>query len=344
MQAAELDFVRPAELQATTTAEDRGLRRDEVRLMVTTPEETHHAAFLDLPLHLRRGDLLVVNESETLPASLPARAEPLGSFLVNLSTWYGGRTWLAEPRWGPGRPGPLPLEEGQVIQVGGHDAHLLSEYPGLPRLWFLRVEGDLRKAIRHSGRPIQYGYLSRSYPLEAYQTIFAQVPGSAEMPSAARPFTRRVLQRLGDRGIRVAPIVLHAGVSSLEIEAKRVEEQPLFPEPYEVPASTARLVNETRTRGRQVIAVGTTVVRALETAWDGEAVRPSAGFTRAFIYPQRGLHAVDGLITGFHDPVTTHLAILHTLAGPQVVREAYEEAVRHRYLWHEFGDSHLLLT
>lgn len=344
MRAAELEFPRPPELEATTTAEDRGLRRDEVRLMVTAPGGTEHAAFLDLPHHLRPGDLLVVNESETLPASLVAHAEGLGALLVNLSTWYGGHTWLAEPRWGPGRPGPLPLQEGQVIQVGGLEARLLSEFPGLPRLWFLRVGGDFLKAMQRAGRPIQYGYLARSYPLAAYQTIFAHVPGSAEMPSAARPFTQRVLAELAKRDISVAPIVLHAGVSSLEIEAERVEEQPLFPEPYQVPSTTARLVNETRRKGHRVIAVGTTVVRALETAWDGNAVRPSAGFTRAFIHPQRGLHAVDGLLTGFHDPVTTHLAILHALAGPEVVREAYTEAVRHRYLWHEFGDSHLLLT
>ncbi|MFQ5920102.1 MAG: S-adenosylmethionine:tRNA ribosyltransferase-isomerase [Thermoplasmata archaeon] len=344
MQAAELDFARPPELQATTTAEDRGLRRDEVRLMVTTPEDTQHTTFSALPSHLRPGDLLVVNQSQTLPASLPAWTEPIGWFLINLSTWYGGPTWLAEPRWNPGSPGPLPLEERQVIRIGGREARLLSEYPGISRLWFLRVDGGLWKAMRHTGRPIQYGYLSRSYPLEAYQTIFAQVPGSAEMPSAARPFTRSVLHRLGDRGIGVSPIVLHAGVSSLEIEAERVEEQPLFPEPYEVPASTARLVNETRARGGRVIAVGTTAVRALETAWDGELVQPSTGFTRAFIHPERGLHAVDGLITGFHDPVTTHLAMLHALAGSRAVRDAYKEAVRKGYLWHEFGDSHLLLT
>ncbi|MDX1534428.1 MAG: S-adenosylmethionine:tRNA ribosyltransferase-isomerase, partial [Thermoplasmata archaeon] len=268
----------------------------------------------------------------------------LGWFLMNLSTWYGGKTWLAEPRWDAERPGPLPLVEGEVLRVGGRKARLLSAFPGLQRLWFLRIEGDVREVMRRSGGPIRYGYLSRSYPLEAYQTIFAQVPGSAEMPSAARPFTHEVLRQVRARGIRVAPILLHTGVSSLEIEAETVEAQPLFPEPYAVPEATARAVNETRRRGGRVVAVGTTVVRALETAWDGRSVRPSSGFTQAFIHPGRGMHVVDGLITGFHDPVTTHLAILYALAGPETIREAYREAVRRRYLWHEFGDSHLLLT
>jgi S-adenosylmethionine:tRNA ribosyltransferase-isomerase len=186
-------------------------------------------------------------------------------------------------------------------------------------------------------------YVTEPYPLAAYQTIFARVPGSAEMPSAGRPFTKRVIQSLRQRGIKVAGITLHTGVSSLEIETETVEAHPMYAEPFEVPIATARLVNATREAGHRVIAVGTTVVRALESAWDGEAVRPTRGFTRLFVHPQRGVHVVDGLITGFHDPLASHLAMLYSVAGQAVVQDSYREAVEHGYLWHEFGDSHLLL-
>ena len=187
------------------------------------------------------------------------------------------------------------------------------------------------------------GYVDTAYPLAMYQTIFARQAGSAEMPSAGRPFTRRMIERLTARGVEFASIVLHTGVSSLEVERDRLEDHPMYAEPFQVPAATADAVNRARQAGRRVIAVGTTVVRALETAWDGCAVRPAQGFTRIFIHPGRGVQTVDGLISGFHDPLASHLAMLYAVSGEAMVRSAYGEAVRQRYLWHEFGDSHLLL-
>lgn len=343
MRSSELIFQRPSELEATATPEDRGFSRDGVRLLVTTDGSHYHTQFTHLPDFLQVGDLLVVNDSATRPASLPAWGEA-GTFIVNLCTHYGRNLWLAEPRRSPSRPGPLPLRVGQEVWIAGLPSRLISEYPGLPRLLFLSVKGDLRSAMESYGRPIRYGYLRKSYPLEAYQTIFARVPGSVEMPSAARPFTPWILEALRDRGVEVAPVTLHTGVSSLEIETESVEEQPLYPEPFRVPAETAQRVNLAISQGRRVIAVGTTVVRALETAWDGQRVRPGQGFTRSYIHPGRGVKAVDGLLTGFHDPGTTHLALLCTLIPLSVVREAYSEAVERDYLWHEFGDSQLILT
>ena len=163
------------------------------------------------------------------------------------------------------------------------------------------------------------------------------------MPSAARPFTARTLEDLRARGVRIASIVLHTGVSSLEVETEEVEDQVLYPEPFVVPAETADAVNTARVEGRQVIAVGTTVVRALESAWDGEEVHPAAGFTRRFVHPGRPVRTVNGLITGLHDPKASHLAMLYAVAEPERIRAAYSEAVREGYLWHEFGDSHLIL-
>lgn len=342
MLRTALDFERPADLQATAPAEARGLQRDEVRLLVSTPNGHEDTVFQRLDEHLRPGDLLVVNRSATIPASLPAMAA-LGDFRLNLSTHYGGGLWLAEPRWSASRPGPLPLERGETIAVTGAPATVVGPHPSLPRLLFVRLDPNTERLMWRLGEPIRYGYVDTAYPLAMYQTIFARRAGSAEMPSAGRPFTRRMIDRLIAHGVEIAGIVLHTGVSSLEVESDRLEDHPMYAEPFQVPAATADAVNRARQAGRRVIAVGTTVVRALETAWDGCAVRPSQGFTSIFIHPGRAVQTVDGLISGFHDPLASHLAMLYAVAGEALVRSAYREAVAQRYLWHEFGDSHLLL-
>jgi S-adenosylmethionine:tRNA ribosyltransferase-isomerase len=343
MKRSDLIFDRPAGLEATAPAEQRGLARDEVRLLVSTPEGHHHTQFRDLASFLNPGDLLVVNHSATLPASLPASGS-VGDFTISLSTNFGGGTWIVEPRWSPGKPGPLPVHAGDSFQMAGLEARFIAPYPGLERLWFVSVVGDLNAAMSRYGRPIRYGYVNESYPLDFYQTIFAQVPGSAEMPSAAYPFTQRVVDSLKAAGVETAGIVLHTGVSSLEVEEDEVESHPLYPEPFFVPEATASAVNAARRDGRRVIAVGTTVVRALESAWDGRRVRATSGYTRVYVHPKRGIHTIDGLISGLHDPVTSHLAMLYAIAGQELIRSAYAEAVHEGYLWHEFGDSHLILA
>ncbi|HEV2854616.1 MAG TPA: S-adenosylmethionine:tRNA ribosyltransferase-isomerase [Thermoanaerobaculia bacterium] len=345
MKKAELVFDRPQALQAAGPPEYRGLERDEVRLLVTTDRGHEHARFRDLPRFLTPGTLLVVNTSATLPASLPAWHAGLGPFLANVSTSYGNGLYLVEPRTSAAEPGPLPLEVGDPLEIAGLPARLVAPHPGLPRLWFLHVEGDLRPAMEQVGSPIRYGYLEPPYPpIDAYQTFFSQIPGSAEMPSAGRPFTARVVDALRSKGIELAPLALHTGVSSHELEADEVEEQVLYAEPFEVTRRTADAVTAARREGRPVIAVGTTVVRALESAWDGERVREAAGFTRLLIHPGRPVKSVNGLITGLHDPLASHLALLYAVVPSELVRKGYAEAVREGYLWHEFGDSHLLLS
>jgi S-adenosylmethionine:tRNA ribosyltransferase-isomerase len=343
MKRAELIYSRPLELQATAPAEARGVPRDQARLMVSTRADRHvHTQFFDLARFLNPGDLLVFNDSATLPASLRASGSP-GDFIVDFATDFGQGTWLVEPRWSTSQPGPLPLSAGEEIVVGGLDARLIATYPGLPRLWFAQISGDVRAAMNRLGAPIRYGYVKEAYPLATYQTVFARHPGSAEMPSAAYPFTERVVNDLRARGAQLAAITLHTGVSSLEVESEIVEEHPLYPEPFTVSEAAAQAVNAARREGRRVVAVGTTVVRALESAWNGHEVAARQAFTRLYIHPQRGVHVIDGLITGLHDPVTSHLAMLYTIAGQDLIRAAYEEAVKERYLWHEFGDSHLIL-
>ncbi|MBV8565223.1 MAG: S-adenosylmethionine:tRNA ribosyltransferase-isomerase [Methylobacteriaceae bacterium] len=341
MNAQPLVLDAPAIPVATGPAEARGLARDEVRLLVSSRAGHVHGRFHELPRFLEPGSLVVVNRSATLPASLPAEAAKL-AFTLNLSTRYGPGLWLAEPRWAPGRPGPLPLDAGDVIEAAGVPARLIARYPGLPRLWFVRFSGDIDTAMARHGEPIRYAYIEPPYPdLGAYQTIFAKAPGSAEMPSAARPFTQRTLHDLARRDIGVFEIELHTGVSSLEVER---EDQPLYAEPFVVPPATAQAIGAARRQRRPVIAVGTTVVRALESAWDGTSIQAVRGFTRRHIRSNSTVNAVDGLITGFHEPKASHISMLNAIAGRSLVSEAYAEALRGNYLWHEFGDSHLLLA
>jgi S-adenosylmethionine:tRNA ribosyltransferase-isomerase len=169
--------------------------------------------------------------------------------------------------------------------------------------------------------------------------VYATERGSAEMPSAGRPFTPELITRLVARGVQIVPLVLHTGVASLEKNESPYEEF------YNVPVETARAANAARGEAKHVIAVGTTVVRALETLADADGtVFAGEGWSDLVITPQRGLRAVNGLLTGLHEPHATHLAMLEALAGREHLQIAYAEALRERYLWHEFGDSHLILT
>ena len=342
MKRQELVFEQPKVLFASTPVEIEQGARDAVRLLVTTPAGHEHATFADLPRFLSAGDLLVANESATLAASLEARG-PSGTYTLDLSTRYAEGLWLAEPRWDPAHPGPMPIEAGEEPRVGDATVRYVAPYPGIRRLWFITADRPLEPILEHAGVPIHYGYVPKIWPLEAYQSLFSRVPGSVEMPSAARPITPRIREALEGAGIRFASVLLHSGVSSLEIETDKVEEQAVYPEPFQVSQATADLVNRTREGGHRVVAIGTTVVRALESSWTPDGVRARGGFTRLFVHPGNPVRSIDGLLTGFHDPVTSHLAMLAALIGLPRVMEAYRAAIGNGYRWHEFGDSHLIL-
>ncbi|NJP25425.1 S-adenosylmethionine:tRNA ribosyltransferase-isomerase [Microbispora sp. SCL1-1] len=331
------EFALGAALEAHEPPEARGLRRDEVRLLVSrrdTGEITHHV-FADLPSLLSPGDLLVVNDSATLPAAV--RLDRLavhfsgrlasGEWLVELRRRTGTAT---EPYSGaaPGEWLPLP---------GGATLRLLA--PETPRLWRARLDRDVLSYLARHGVPIRYGYVRRDWPLADYQTVFGVEPGSAEMPSAGRPFTPELVTALVSRGIGVAPITLHTGVASPE------KDEPPYPEWFAVSERTARLVNITHEHGGRVIAVGTTVVRALETAARDapDTVRAASGWTSRVVTPEGGVRAVDGMVTGLHEPRSTHLMMLSAITGTGVLARSYEAALEEGYLWHEFGDSHLIL-
>jgi S-adenosylmethionine:tRNA ribosyltransferase-isomerase len=231
---------------------------------------------------------------------------------------------------------------GEVLTLpAGAGARLVAPYLSGSRLWVteLRLPDALEPYLAVHGRPIRYRHVRGEWPLSAYQTVYAREPGSAEMPSAGRPLSERLLTALVARGIAVAPIVLHAGVSSLE------EGEAPGPEWFRVPPATARLVELTRRAGGRVIAVGTTVVRALETVVEpGGAIRPQQGFTRVLVTPERGVRAVDGLLTGWHEPESSHLRLLEAIGGADLIARSYGAALQSGYLWHEFGDVHVLLA
>ncbi|HEU5112305.1 MAG TPA: S-adenosylmethionine:tRNA ribosyltransferase-isomerase [Acidimicrobiia bacterium] len=334
-------FVLPLELEATRPPETRGVRRDQVRLMVSDRNGIRHRVFRDLPSELRAGDLVVVNNSATLPASVVID----GDLVVHFSTELPGGLHVVELRRLSGA-GSLPHEDpraGRLHLPGGGTIELLTPYPvggGSHRLWVATasVGRPLVEYLETWGRPIRYRHTDGPYPLDAYQTIFARVSGSAEMPSAGRPFTDRLVTALMTAGIAVAPLTLHTGVSSLE-----AGEDP-YPEWFEIPESTASLVNHTRANGGRVIAVGTTVVRALETTVDAKGLsHPGRTWTDLVIGSDHALGVVDGLITGWHEPQSTHLDLLEAVAGRRRLAESYRNALEQGYMWHEFGDSHLIV-
>jgi S-adenosylmethionine:tRNA ribosyltransferase-isomerase len=358
----ELDFELPEALVAHEPPEARGVARDDVRLMVSTiaDDAIVHARFHDLPEFVRPEDVLVVNQSATINAAVHAWRAPLvgqGKEPVDLhvsSPDPAGRDgwWVVEVRrvTVQGTAPLLTLQAGERLRLaGGATATLLQPFspqlsadalPGRVRLWLaeLHFPGGVPAFLAEHGSPIRYGYVPERWPLEYYQTVFATEPGSAEMPSAGRAFSRSLVQRLRFQGVQIAPLVLHTGVASLEAD------EPPYPERYRVPAPTADAVNRARAWGGRVVAVGTTVVRALETvATPNGRVRPGQGWTDLVISAERGVRVVDGLLTGFHEPRASHIHLLEALAGRRHLDIAYRAALTRKYLWHEFGDLHLIL-
>ena len=337
MSALELSERR----EAHEPPEERGTGSDDVAMLVATrhDRELVHARFRDLSQFLAPGDLLVVNTSATLPAALDAR---LGDRRVELrlSTPAEADTWVIELRTDAGLPLRRPPIGARLDLPDGAHAVLLARYAGSDRLAVARLElgHPLESYLGRHGRAIRYSYVPEPWPIEAYQTVFAQEPGSAEMPSAGRPFTSELVTQLVSRGVLVAPLTLHTGVSSPELG------EPPYPERYRVPEETARLVNAVHGWGGRVVAVGTTVVRALETVAGADGlVAAGEGRTSLVVSPDRGLRTIDGLLTGWHEPQASHLLMLEAAAGTELLARSYEAAAVRGYLWHEFGDVHLIL-
>ena len=335
-----LDFDLPPELEASEPPEARGLARDEVRLMVSYRSRNRvvHTQFRQIGEFLNPGDLLVINTSGTMNAALNATRSDGMPLELHLSTHLPADLWVVEARTLNGKATKpfYNIKAGEKLQLPGgaeatlHVPYLRSQGDGPHRLWIatLNLPRPLPAYLEQHGFPIRYSYVKEGWPLAYYQNVYSTEKGSAEMPSAGRAFTPELITQLVARGVQVAPLLLHTGVASLE------SHEPPYEEFYRVPLETARLVNAARANRKRVIAVGTTVVRSLETVTDEEGTaHPGEGWTELVITPQRGLH----------EPCATHLSMLETLAGLEHLKITYREALQERYLWHEFGDVHLIL-
>jgi S-adenosylmethionine:tRNA ribosyltransferase-isomerase len=325
----------PGLVEATAPPERRGIERDAVPMLVTrrSTQSNRHVRFLDLPAVLEPGDVLVVNDSATMPAALTATRANGDRLQLHVATRIDSRIWMAEPR------GAVTLGEELRLPNGGSAVAIAPVDPARPRLWYLRfaLPQPMPEYLAAAGEPIRYGYVKLRFPLSDYQTLFAREPGSAEMPSAARPFTPRVVEALRQRGVRIATITLHCGVSSFEAPERPATER------YTVPHATAEAVRAARRDRSRVVAVGTTVVRALESSVAGGRVIASSGWTDLVIDERHRIRSIDGLLTGFHEPSATHLWMLEAFLDRPLLDSAYVEAAERGYHYHEFGDVHLVL-
>ncbi|MBE3558410.1 MAG: S-adenosylmethionine:tRNA ribosyltransferase-isomerase [Ktedonobacteraceae bacterium] len=355
-ELSPIDFTLPAELEASEPPEARGLARDEVRLLVSYRSDNRmiHTRFRRIGEFLKPGDLLVINTSATMPAALNATRANGMPLELHLSTHLPADLWSVEARVHEGKTTQpfYDLHAGEILHLAaGASATLHTPYlsrrdtiqadqPERHRLWLatLQLPCPLQSYLAQYGFPIRYGYVPEQWPIDYYQTVYATEAGSAEMPSAGRAFTHELITQLVAHGIQIAPLLLHTGVASLE------EHEPPYEEYYRVPTTTVRLVNMTRAAGKRVIAVGTTVVRALETVTDEEGMTHAGeGWTGLVVTPERGMRAVNALLTGLHEPRASHLLMLAALADHAHLQRAYHEALQYGYLWHEFGDLHLIL-
>lgn len=346
------DFHLPDQLQCAKPTEVRGIARDKVGLMISdkSTDKIEHTLFRNIVYYLQEGDVLVVNTSGTLKAALEAYHSDGTLLRIHLSTKQSDKQWIIELREVVGKhtkrfKGAL---KGEVLQLSNGGSILLqkpyySEKDSSQehlQLWVaeIQVNDTVENYLDRHGMPIRYNYVESQYPQSYYQTIFAKEMGSAEMPSAGRAFTQQLLTQLIVKGVQILPIVLHTGVASLEIDERPYQEY------YRVSKHTASALNLARQQNKRIIAVGTTVVRALETVTNKEGLTLSgSGWTNEFITPERGVFAVNGLLTGFHEPKASHLLMLEALAGRSHIEVTYQAAIEEAYQWHEFGDLHLIL-
>jgi S-adenosylmethionine:tRNA ribosyltransferase-isomerase len=345
MIASTIEFSLPSHLERGRPPEADGRGRDDVRLMVGNRATgvILDDQFRNLPAYLQEGDALVINVSATLPAALPVTSAGGVRLLMHLSSPLPGGLWAVELRTphGPGsEPGP-DLDPQTVTLSDGGKVELLSRHPRVPRLWLaaLSFPSAIEDYLRGRGSPIRYRYAEDDWPISAYQTVYGIEPGSAEMPSAGRPFTPEILVRIAALGVTILPVTLHSGVASMEEGEEPIEER------FRVPSSTAAAVNALRGRGGRVVAVGTSTVRALETVADESGnLHPGSGYTDLVIGPDHPARAVDALLTGWHEPRASHLMLVESVGGRPLLTEMYRRAVAGGYAWHEFGDSSLIIA
>jgi S-adenosylmethionine:tRNA ribosyltransferase-isomerase len=344
MKVSDFDFDLPADL----IAQHPTARREQSRLLVLRREsgrcDVRH--FGDLGQYLRRGDLLVLNDTRVIAARLFGHREPTGgaveAFLLEA---LGGQRWQCLLR--PGRR----LRPGDQVVVAGADGARLTVSARRADGTF-EVEfsvADVLALLERAGRVPLPPYIHREASAadrERYQTVYAARPGAVAAPTAGLHFTGDLLDELRQRGIATACVTLHVGPGTFKpVQAECVEDHVMHEEVYELPAVTAELVRLTRERGGRVIAVGTTAVRTLETCADAatRTVRPGTGRTSIFLYPPRLPVVCDALLTNFHLPRSTLLMLVSCFSSVERVLAAYRFAIQERFRFYSYGDCMLVL-
>jgi S-adenosylmethionine:tRNA ribosyltransferase-isomerase len=353
MKLDEMNFQVPERNEASAPLEARGQPRDHARLLVIHRKsgQIEHRHFYDIVEYVQPGDVVVLNVSSTVPAALPGVTDDGQEIELRLSeprSLHGngsGRIWQAvfKPDSAVITPG-LRLSFGDGVLT----AVVRQQREDIAKLWeveFGPTDRPIQRWLQTLGRPIKYDYVQERWGLEYYQTVYAAVPGSAEMPSAGRAFTPELLEQIQSKGVALAQIILHTGVSNIDIETEQVEQHTMYEEWYQVTPEAAETINRARANGGRVVAIGTTPTRTLETVTDEQGVvHAGEGWTGLYITPGYRFKAIDALVTGLHEAKSTRLVLATAFTGDQaLVLRAYHEAIDQGYLWHEFGDLSLII-
>lgn len=327
----------------------RGINRDHVKLFVIDRKNarTYHSAFNHLSDFLRRGDLLIFNSGRTLPASLKTvNYKAQQNLEVRLAEHLPDDSWLVLFLYQNKTHFHSNLKPGLKIKFeSGLSASIIERNIHNPRLWKIKfsVTGqELINIFNQIGKPIHYGYISAPLPLEYFLTVFSKDPLTSQMPNAGRAFTWKMIFDLKNKGIDTAFLTIHTGLSSYLDNSKAGHL--MTEEEYFISASTADKIEAAKISNGRIVAVGTSVVRAIESsALQSGKVIPGHAYTSLRITEEYKLKIADGLITGFHEPEASHLDLISAFLSPAVIKKTYEEAIEKKYLWHEFGDLCLIL-
>ena len=337
LKTSDFYFDLPEELIAQTPLE----KRDNSRLLTLNKEtgETRHLHFYDLPQLLRPGDCLVLNDSRVLPARLIGHRLPGGGACeVLLLVDRGDKTWECLVR--PGKK----MRVGAQLSFGNGEltAEVVGEVEGGNRLVRFQYEGIFLEVLERLGKmPLPPYIKSELQDPERYQTVYSREIGSAAAPTAGLHFTKELLEKIQNMGVKLCYVTLHVGLGTFRpVKEENITDHDMHSEYCMISQETADQINQTKRQGGRVICVGTTSCRTIESwAQEDGTLKESAGWTNIFIYPGYRFKVLDGLITNFHLPESTLIMLVSALAGREHVLAAYREAVEQKYRFFSFGDA-----
>ncbi|PRY58639.1 tRNA preQ1(34) S-adenosylmethionine ribosyltransferase-isomerase QueA [Glycomyces artemisiae] len=346
METSKLNFQLPAHLLARQPIERRGGERHDSKMVVyhKRSETVEFTSFREIPRFLEPGDVVVINDSRTLNASVFANVEDRGRVEVQLR--YNPKDNI----WGVSSKSRRAPRIGSKLTFDGTDitATMLGPDDRGLSLWMLEFDCEFDALVAYldeHGRPIPSLYVEGSFTNEEYNSVYAERPGSAEMPAAGRHFTEEVLTRLRERGVGIAYITLHTGLSSVEISEEHLEDHRMHAEWCQIPPETADMVNTAKDEGHRVLVVGTTVMRTLESAAkeDGLPLRAGDRWTDLYIYPGFDFQVADAFVTNFHGPRSSRIALASAFTGADLLLHGYDAAIERGLQFYEFGDTTLTL-